>query len=69
MNPTERYNLIKKICESKNQINSHGQLPTTETDLQDEFLRFNTTLENRMPQQDSRKWQNQFLQNLIFGTS
>jgi hypothetical protein len=37
--------------------------------LQDEFSRFNTTLENRTPEQDSRKWQNQFLQNLIFGTS
>lgn len=68
MTQTERYNIIKKTCENKNQINSHGQLPTTEADLQDEFLRFNTTLENRMPQQDSRKWQNQFLQNLIFGS-
>ena len=69
MKPTERYNLIKKICEQKNPTDHIGQLPTTEADLQDEFLRFDTTLENRMPQQDSRKWQNKFLQNLIFGTS
>ena len=69
MKPTERYNIIKKICEQKNPTDQIGQLPTTEADLQDEFSRFNTTLENRTPEQDSHKWQNQFLQNLIFGTS
>lgn len=68
MTKAERYNIIKKTCENKKQTIEYGQLPTTEADLQDEFLRFNTTLENRMPQQDSRKWQNQFLENLIFGS-
>jgi len=68
MNPTERYNLIKKICESKNQINSHGQLPTTETDLQDEFLRFQTSVEPLATKQDSRLWQKSFFQNLVFGS-
>ena len=60
----QRYNLIKKICEQKNQTDEVGQLPTTEADLQDEFCRFNTTL----PPKET-KWENQFLQNLIFGTS
>lgn len=69
MTTNQRYNLIKKICESKNQIDSHGQLPTTETDLHDEFSRFNTTLEKPAIEQDSRLWQNKFLQDLIFGTS
>ena len=68
MNPTERYNIIKKICESKNQTNAHGQLPTTETDLQDEFLRFQTSVEPLATQQDSRLWQKSFFQNLVFGS-
>ena len=69
MTKTQRYNLIKKICEHKNQIDEYGQLPTTENDLQDEFSRFNTTVEPINDIQDSYKWQNKFLQNLIFGTS
>ena len=66
MTLTERYNLIKKICENKNQ--SLGQLPTTEADLQDEFSRFDTSLETVATEQDSRLWQNKFLENLIFGS-
>lgn len=69
MTKPERYNLIKKICECKNPIDENGQLPTTENDLLDEFSRFNTTLEPINETQDSHKWQNKFLQNLIFGTS
>lgn len=65
----QRYNLIKKICEQKNQTDEVGQLPTTEADLQDELRRFNTTIERPNNSQDSDQWQNQFLQNLIFGTS
>ena len=68
MNHTERYNLIKKICEQKNPTDQIGQLPTTEADLQDEFLRFNTSLETLQPQQDSRLWQKSFFQNLVFGS-
>jgi hypothetical protein len=66
MTKNERYNLIKKICETKNQ--TLGQLPTTEADLQDEFSRFNTSLETVSTEQDSRLWQNKFLENLIFGS-
>jgi hypothetical protein len=69
MNPTERYNIIKKICETKNQKNDIGQLPSTEADLLDEFGRLNTTVERLDDSQSSAKWQNKFLQNLIFGTS
>jgi hypothetical protein len=69
MNSTERYNIIKKICETKNQKNDIGQLPSTEADLLDEFGRLNTTVERLDDSQSSAKWQNKFLQNLIFGTS
>lgn len=66
MTLAERYNLIKKICENKNQ--SLGQSPTTEADLQDEFSRFDTSLETVPTEQDSMLWQNKFLENLIFGS-
>ncbi len=66
MTLAERYNLIKKICENKNQ--SIGQLPTTKADLQDEFSRFDTSLETVATEQDSMLWQNKFLENLIFGS-
>jgi hypothetical protein len=69
MTKTQRYNLIKKICECKNPIDENGQLPTTENDLQDEFSRFNTTVERLDDSQNSERWQSKFLQNLIFGTS
>jgi hypothetical protein len=69
MTKTQRYNLIKKICEYKNQIDKNGELPTTEADLLDEFSRFDTTLEPTNDIQDSHKWQKKFLQDLIFGTS
>lgn len=69
MTKSERYNLIKKICEHKNQIDEYGQLPTTEADLQDEFARFNTTVERLDDSQNSERWQSKFLQDLIFGTS
>lgn len=69
MTKNQRYYEIKKICESKNPKNEIGQLPSTEADLLDEFSRFNTTLEPTDNLQDSDKWQNKFLQNLIFGTS
>lgn len=59
----QRYNLIKKICEQKNEQQSIAQLPYTDQDLQDEFCRFNTTLEP-----PAEKWENQFLQNLVFGS-
>ena len=49
MTKSERYNLIKKICEYKNQIDEYGQLSTTETDLQDEFLTASFTLRHAMP--------------------
>jgi len=65
----ERYNLIKKICENKNPTDEIGQLPSTKTDLQDEFCRFNTTIERLDDSQNSEQWQKKFLQNLIFGTS
>jgi|TARA_E500000318_G_C3529098_1_gene199698 hypothetical protein len=63
MTLTERYNLIKKICEQKNQTDEVGQLPYTDKDLQDELCRFNTTLEPT-----DEKWENKFLENLIFGS-
>jgi hypothetical protein len=69
MKPTERYNIIKKICEQKNPTDQIGQLPTTEADLLDEFGRLNTIVERLDDSQSSAKWQNKFLQNLIFGTS
>ena len=69
MTTKQRYKLIKKICETKNPKNDIGQLPSTESDLLDEFSRFNTTIERLDDSQSSAKWQNKFLQNLIFGTS
>ena len=68
MTKAERYNLIKKICEQTDPT-AYAQIPTTEEDLQDEFSRLHTSIESRSPQQDSNQWQNQFLQDLIFGTS
>lgn len=65
MTTEQRYNLIKQICETE----PTGQLPTTKADIQDEFSRFNTTLETTPIEQDSRLWQRKFLQDLIFGTS
>ena len=65
----ERYNLIKKICENKNPTDEIGQLPSTKNDLQDEFCRFNTTIERLDDSQNSEQWQKKFLQDLIFGTS
>jgi len=64
MTEQQRYNLIKKICEQKNQTDEVGQLPYTDNDLQDELCRFNTT-----PPPKETKWENQFIQNLVFGTS
>jgi len=68
MTPTERYNLIKKICEIKNPKSEHGEMPHSDKDLQDEFLRFTTSLETLSPQQDSRLWQKSFFQDLVFGS-
>jgi len=68
MTSHERYQLIKKICEIKNQKSEYGEMPHSDEDLQDEFLRFNTSLETLSPQQDSRLWQKSFLQELIFGS-
>jgi hypothetical protein len=68
MNPTERYSIIKKICESKNPKSEYGEMPHSDKDLQDEFLRFNTSLETLQPQQDSKLWQKSFFQNLVFGS-
>tara|TARA_R110001592_G_scaffold69242_1_gene212064 strand:+ start:251 stop:457 length:207 start_codon:yes stop_codon:yes gene_type:complete len=68
MTEAKRYDLIKKICEQKESI-AYAQLPTTEEDLQDEISRLHTSIEPRSPQQDSDQWQNQLLQDLIFGTS
>jgi|TARA_R110000744_G_scaffold101206_2_gene195094 hypothetical protein len=68
MTATERYNIIKKTCESKNPKSEHGETPTSDKDLQDEFKRFDTTLETLSPQQDSRLWQKSFFQDLVFGS-
>ena len=43
-------------------------MPTSDKDLQDEFKRFDTTLETLSPQQDSRLWQKSFFQDLVFGS-
>lgn len=68
MTPHERYNLIKKTCEIKNAKSEYGEMPHSDEDLQDEFSRFNTSLENLSPQQDSRLWQKSFFQELVFGS-
>jgi hypothetical protein len=68
MTLSQRYNLIKKICEQKNQSDEVGQLPYTYNDLQDELSRFSTSIETASTEQDSRLWQNKFLENLIFGS-
>tara|TARA_R110001632_G_scaffold155370_1_gene273564 strand:+ start:2597 stop:2803 length:207 start_codon:yes stop_codon:yes gene_type:complete len=68
MTATERYNIIKKTCESKNPKSEHGEMPYGDKDLQDELLRFDTSLETLSPQQDSRLWQKSFFQDLVFGS-
>jgi len=68
MTKSERYNIIKKTCESKNPKSEHGEMPYSDKDLQDEFLRFDTSLETLLPQQDSRLWQKSFFQDLVFGS-
>lgn len=68
MTTEERYSLIKKIHEQKNATNEHGQLPTTEKDLQDEFCRFGTECEPLEDERNSEKWEQTFLQDLIFGS-
>ena len=68
MTKSERYHLIKKTCEIKNTKSEHGETPTSDEDLQDEFNRFDTSLETLSPQQDSRLWQKSFFQELVFGS-
>jgi len=68
MTKSERYHLIKKTCEIKNTKSEYGEMPHSDEDLQDEFSRFNTSLENLSPQQDSRLWQKSFFQELVFGS-
>jgi len=68
MTTKERYSLIKKACERKYPKSDHGQAPYSGKDLQDEFLRFNTSIETLSPQQDSRLWQKSLFQDLVFGS-
>ena len=68
MTKPERYHLIKRTCEIKSSKSEHGETPTSDEDLQDEFKRFDTSLETLSPQQDSRLWQKSFFQDLVFGS-
>ena len=68
MTTEERYSLIKKICESRNQKTEYGEMPYSDKDLRDEFLRFDTSVQTLPTEQDSRLWQKSFFQDLVFGS-